>query len=170
MSNDNLQIHGSEGMEKEIRPVVIRNRDIPILANVLSVMQLVCKIEDIRQWQRERMTNITSHLTGMPGGRNSTKGFEDAFAALAETDDEHQRLCAAYADRLNAAQKIIDGIPSDTMRAFVVMKYVMFVPDVEIRRELSMTRRRFDAARASVEGADSMAAVKWRERYVLARA
>lgn len=152
----------------ESQPVIfVRNKDIPLLADVLSVMQLVCKTEEIRQWQRERMVSITSHLTGMPGGRNSTKGFEDAFAALSETDEEYQRLCAEYASKLKAAQEIIDGIASDTMRAFVVMKYVMFVPDVEIRRELAMTRRRFDAAREGIENARSMKSVKWSERYTL---
>ena len=151
----------------EAGTVVTRNEDIPVLASVLSVMQLVCKTEEIRRWQRERMVNITSHLTGMPGGRNSTKGFEDAFAALSETDEAHQRLCAEYAGKLKAAQAIIDGIASDAMRAFVVMKYVMFVPDVEIRRELSMTRRRFDAARECIENARNMKSAKWSERYAL---
>lgn len=45
-----------------------RNRDIPLLADVLPIMQAVCHIERQRDWQKDRMANITQHLTGMPGG------------------------------------------------------------------------------------------------------
>lgn len=53
------------------------------------------------------------------------------------------------------------------MRTFVMMKYVMDVPDVKIRQELNMTWRGFDRARRAVEDAPSMAAVKWQERYIV---
>ena len=167
MRSDNLQIHGSEGMEKEIMPVVIRNRDIPLLADVLPIMQEVCMIEQRRDWQRDRMQNITQHLTGMPGGGGMPKGLDEAFALLAELDEEHEQRCKDYVRQLKAAQKILNEIESRSMRAFVTMKYVMDVPDAQIREELNMTRTGFNRARRCVESAERMSLVKWRERFIL---
>lgn len=67
MRSDNIQIRDNAS-DKEIRPIVIHNRDIPLLADVLPIMQAVCHIERQRDWQKDRMANITQHLTGMPGG------------------------------------------------------------------------------------------------------
>ena len=164
-----MQIHGSEGVEKEIRPVVIRNRDIPLLADVLSIMQEICQIEQRRDWQRDRMLNITQHLTGMPGGGGTPKGLDEAFALLSELDEEHEKRCKDYVRQLKAAQKILNGIESRSMRAFVTMKYVMDVPDAQIREELNMTRTGFNRARRCVESAEHMSSVKWHERYILAK-
>ena len=75
--------------------------------------------------------------------------------------------CREYACRLRAAQRILNGIESLTMRAFVMMKYVMGLRDGEIRQQLNMTRRGFERARQSVEDAPDMASVKWRERYIV---
>lgn len=169
MRSDNIQIQGGDAAEKERKPVVIRNRDIPLLADVLSIMQAVCQIERQRDWQRDRMANITQHLTGMPGGGGVPKGLDEAFAMLSELDEEHEQRCKDYVRQLKAAQKILNGIESQSMRTFVVMKYVMDVPDAEIRQELNMTRTGFDRARRCVENAERMAAVKWRERYIISK-
>lgn len=169
MKNDNNQLAGSGAVEKEIRPVVIRNRDILLLADVLSIMQEICQIEQWRDWQRDRMLNITQHLTGMPGGGGTPKGLDEAFALLSELDEEHEQRCKDYVRQLKAAQKILNGIESRSMRAFVTMKYVMDVPDAQIREELNMTRTGFNRARRCVESAECMAMVKWHERYILAK-
>ena len=159
--------HGGGTAEKEIKPVVIRNRDIPLLADVLSIMQEICQIEQRRDWQRDRMTNITQHLTGMPGGGGNPKGLDEAFAMLSELDAEHEQRCKEYVLALKKAQRILNGIESRSMRAFVIMKYVMDVPDQEIRQELNMTRTGFMRARRCVEDAESMASVKWIERFII---
>lgn len=169
MKNDNNQLLGSGAVENEIRPVVIRNRDIPLLADVLSIMQEICQIEQQRDWQRDRMLNITQHLTGMPGGGGMPKGLDEAFALLSELDEEHEQRCKDYVRQLKAAQKILNGIESRSMRAFVTMKYVMDVPDAQIREELNMTRTGFNRARRCVESAERMSSVKWHERYILAK-
>lgn len=169
MRNGNVRIQNSEDVEKEIRPVMIRNRDIPLLADVLPIMQEICQIERRRDWQRDRMTNITQHLSGMPGGGGVPKGLDEAFALLSELDEEHERRCKEYVRQLRAAQRILNGIESRSMRTFVIMKYVMDVPDTDIRDELNMTRTGFNRARRCVESAECMAAVKWRERYILAK-
>jgi len=157
-------------MEKEkFHPVTIRNRDIPLLASVLSVMQDVCMVEQQRQWQRDRLTNITPRLTGMPGGGGLPKGLEEAFAAISELEENQANECIKYAEVMKKAQEILNGIESENMRTFVKMKYVFDTPDTDIRRELNMTRRGFDRARKCVEDAPNMASVKWQEKYVVAK-
>lgn len=169
MRNDNNQLLGGGAAEKEIRPVVIRNRDIPLLADVLPIMQEVCQIETQRDWQHDRMTNITQHLSGMPGGGGIPKGLDEAFALLSELDEEQERRCKDYVRKLRAAQKILNRIESQSMRTFVIMKYVMNVRDADIRDELNLTRTGFNRARRCVESAERMADVIWRERYILAK-
>lgn len=154
--------------EKKLVPVVVYNRDIPLLADVLSVMQAVRQIERRRDWQRDRMMHITQSVTGMPSGSGGARGLDYAFSALDELDREQQEECRNYVRQLRRAQKILNEIESQKMRTFVVMKYVMGCSDTEIRNELNITRRGFDRARRSVENARDMAAVKWQERYILA--
>jgi len=168
MKSDNVQIQGADGMEKEVKPVVIRNRDIPLLSDVFYIMQEICQIEQRRDWQRDRMLNITQHLSGMPGGGGVPKGLDEAFSLLSELDEEHEQRCKDYVRQLKTAQKILNGIESQSMRTFVIMKYVMNVPDSQIRHELNMTRTGFNRARRCIESAERMATVVWRERYVLA--
>lgn len=159
----------AEKSASEIKVTVIRNRDIPLLADVLCIMQEICQIERQRDWQRDRMLNITQHLTGMPGGGGQPKGLDEAFAMLSELDEEHEQRCKDYVRQLRAAQKILNGIVSRSMRTFVVMKYIMDVPDSEIRQELNMTRTGFNRARRCVENAKRMSDVKWQERYILSQ-
>ena len=166
MSNEKATEHGLT-VENE-QPVEVCNRDIPLLSEILYIMQDICHIEERRDWQRDRMTNITQHLTGMPGG-GMPKGLDDAFSMLSEIDEEHEARCKDYVRQLRKAQKILNSIESRTMRTFVVMKYVMDVPDVKIRQELNMTWRGFDRARRAVEGATCMASVKWHERYIVSQ-
>ena len=172
MSSEKLPAveNAAEGAEiVERKPVIVKNRDIPLLSEILYIMQDVCHIEERRDWQRDRMENITQHLTGMPGGGGLPKGLDDAFALLSEIDEEHEARCREYVRQLRRAQKILNSIESRTMRTFVMMKYIMDVPDTEIRDELNMTRRGFDRARRAVEEAPNMAAVKWQERYIVAQ-
>lgn len=156
-------------MEERFQPVTIRNRDIPLLANILCVMQDVCMVEKQREWQRERLTNITPHITGMPGGGGLPKGLEEAFAAISELEESQAQECLKYARSLKKAQEILNGIGSESMRTFVKMKYVFSIADTDIRRELNMTRRGFEQARKCVEEAPDMASVKWQEKYVVAK-
>lgn len=154
--------------EKKAAPAVIYNRDIPVLADVLSMMQTVNQIERRRDWQRDRLTHITQTLSGMPGG-GDPKGLDHAFSILDELDREQEEECRGYARQLKKAQKIINGIESQSMRAFVTMKYVMGCTAKEIRQELNMTDWGYRRASLSVENAPCMALVKWQEKYILAQ-
>ena len=156
----------SESVERAEAAAVVCNRDIPILQEVLPVMQLVDKTEELRGWQRCWAEKITANLTGMPRGGDAL-GLDGVVAALDELDRKQAGECREYACRLRAAQRILNGIESLTMRAFVMMKYVMGLRDGEIRQQLNMTRRGFERARQSVEDAPDMASVKWRERYIV---
>ena len=154
-------------LNKERGPIEVRNRDIPILAEVLSIMQDIKQIERRREWQRERMYSISYHLTGMPGGGGSPKGLDGAFVLLSQIDEEHEQRCRDYAMQVRKADRILQGIESPTMRAIVELKYVWDEPDAEIRRRLHLTRRGLERARRCIEEAPCMAEVKWREKYVL---
>lgn len=146
----------------------VKNKDIPILAATLSIMKSIEMIEQRRKWQESRLYNITQHLTGMPGS-GDPKGLDDAFAALSEIDWEHKKLCKEYVRKLRKIQKILNEIENQSMRTFVTMKYVMNIPDTEIRNELNLSKRGFYRAKESIESASCMAAVKWQERYILAQ-
>lgn len=148
------------------RSIEVKNKDIPLLASTLSIMQAICHIEERREWQKDRLYNITQHLTGMPGG-NYPRGLDEAFSALSELDDEHKQRCKEYVRQLKKVQKILNSIESQTMRIFVELKYVMDVPDVEIRDNLNMSKHGFYRAKECIESAPCMAAVKWQERYIL---
>ena len=116
------------------------------------------------------MYNITQHYSGIPGSRGGVPvGLDATFAAIAEIDEQHAEKLAEYVEDLKAAEAILNGIQSQTMRTFVEMKYVMDIPNQEIMRELNMTDYTFKLAKKAVEQAEDMAHVDWRERYVLDR-
>ena len=79
------QPKGGEKSESTREPVAIRNRDIPVLCDVLPVMQLVCATEKRLDWQHDRMTAMSQHISGMPGGGTLPQGLDEAFAKLYET-------------------------------------------------------------------------------------
>lgn len=151
---------------RESSSIKVKNRDIPLLADIRRLRQEVLMIEQRREWQRDRMLNITQHLSGMPGSR-SPKGLDDAYAALSELEYEHEQKCRQYKRQIKRAEKVLNSIESNTMRTFVSMKYEWDKPDAEIRKRLNMSRRGFDRARDCVESAPCMAMVKWHEKYII---
>lgn len=157
----------SEGTESRREPVVVMNRDIPVLCDILPVMQLVCATERNLDWQHDRMTAMSQHISGMPGGGTLPQGLDEAFARLYEAGEDHAKELMQYQKELREAEQILNGIENRSMRAFVVMKYVMDAPDTEIRRELNMTEWGFNRARKAVEEAENMASVVWREKYIV---
>lgn len=156
-----------KGKERTQEPRIIKNRDIPLLSRVLCVMQDVCSLEKRCEWQRDRMFSITQNLSGMPGSKGMPTGFDAAFAAIDGINEEHREQIAAYTRELKAAEKIINSIPSRTMRTFVVMMYVDGLPPEKVREELNLTEWGFRRARDSVEQAPDMQSVVWREKYIV---
>lgn len=144
----------------------VRNRDIPLLTDVLCIMQEVVMIESRMGWQRERMTSMNQRITGMPGSGGLPKGLEEAFAILSELEENQEKKCLEYSERLKEAQAILDGIENTQMKTFVEMKYIINASDQEIRKELNLSRRFFDEARKRIEEAPNMRSVRWPEKYV----
>lgn len=143
------------------------NRDINTLASVMYAMQDILRIEDMQQWQQERMTNISARIGGTFGGNGTAKGLDEAFAKLSELDEEYAIMCKNYVDITREANKILHGITNPNMKSFVILKYMMNMPDIKVRKELNMTRRALEQAKECVENAACMADVEWKERYVL---
>ena len=152
-------------IEKETARV--RNRDVPLLARVLYTMQDINATEQKRLWQQDRLWNITAKLTGMPGGHGKVTGLDEAFAEITELEATYEDELKSYNEELRQAETILNSIKSRTMRTFVLMKYVMDIPNNEIMGRLNMKRRTFENACKSIEGAQDMASVIWPERYVL---
>lgn len=162
MENNSTPVPVSE----ERKPTQVWNRDINTLASVLYAMQDILRIEDMQQWQQDRMINISARLEGSSGGSGTAKGLDEAFAKLAELDEDYATMCNTYADTVRAAKEILHRIKSPSMRSFVILKYMRNMPDIKIRKELNMTRRALEQAKECVENATCMAAVEWKERYV----
>lgn len=148
-------------------PRVIRNRDIPLLSRINGIMQDVCRLEERIAWQKDRAYNVTRQLTGMPVSHGGTNGLDATLAALDGLTDEYSEKVRQYMRELRAAERILNGIASETMRTFVVMMYVDNLPAASVRRELKMTEYGFMRAREAVERARDMKSVIWRERYIL---
>lgn len=146
--------------------IVIKNKDIPLLQAVFHVMQDICALEKQRIWERERMCDITQHLTWTHGGGAPT-GLDAAYAALSEIEDDHKEKIMQYKRELKAAERILNEIPNRNMRTFVNMMYVMNIPPEKVRVELNMTEWGFRRAREAVEQARDMQSVKWRDRYMI---
>lgn len=143
----------------------IKNRDIPRLQKVVSLMQDIRVLEERRLWLRDRMTNITQHLSGMPGS-GELHGLDAAYAMLSELETEHQELVKAYVRELKAAENTINSIGNPAMRTFVTLMYVLDMEPRDVKAELNMTEWGFRRARKAVEQATGMDMVVWRERYI----
>ena len=153
----------------ESKSVVVQNRDIPLLAGVLYIMQEIRMLEEHRDFQWHTMYNITQHLTGMPRSGSLPTGYENAFARLSEIDSQYEARCKQYVRQLRKAETILNTIDNKSMRIFVMMRYLMGYSRKAICRELNWSQRGYDRARTAVESASCMADVKWQERYILSK-
>ena len=163
MENNSTPVQANE----EQKPTQIWNRDINTLASVMYSMQDILRIEEMQQWQQERMTNISARIDGTSGGSGTAKGLDEAFAKLSELDEEYAAMCKSYADTTKAANEILHSITSPSMRSFVILKYMLNMPDIKVRKALNMSRRSLEQAKECIENAACMAEVEWKERYIL---
>lgn len=146
----------------------VSNRDIPILAGIPYLKAEIESLEQQCRWQRDRMQSISYHLTGMPRQGRQQKGLDTGFTLLEKIEAKHSQKCKEYTYQLRQAEKIINGISSQSMRAFVRLRYVSGDTDTRIMAKLGMSRRGIERAKKCVDEAPCMAAVKWQERFVLA--
>lgn len=159
---------GQNEKQGQREPIPIRNRDIPLLSRVLYVMQAVSSTEQKRMWLQDRLWNMTQRITGMPGGPGEPKGLEAPFAAIGETEERYEQECAEYMAELKRAEEILNAIPSDTMRVFVTMRYLLDMSRKEIMARLNLKRWRYEEMCMCIEQAEDMKSVVWKERYTIA--
>ena len=140
----------------------VKNKDIPVLKGIMYTMQKVRQLEERAAWEKDRMNNITSHLSFTPRGGGIPSGLDRAFAALSDLEEAHKDEVVRYTKALKRAESIINGIENEQMRTMVFMLYVEQLPLTEVRERLNMSRRLFDAARKAIETANDMESVVWR--------
>lgn len=145
--------------------VTVRNRDVVALKNVKSLMSQIESIERRIKWQRERMQNITQHLSWTHGG-GAVVGMDDAFEKLSEMEESHKELIAQYAKEMRRAEGILSGIESMSMRAFVNLTYLEMMGAAQVRERLGMSEYGYKRARRAIETAQDMRQVKWHEKYM----
>lgn len=140
----------------------IRNKDIDVLRQIMYTMQRVRILEERAAWEKDRMNNVTSHLSFTPRGGGIPSGLDRAFAALSDLEEQHKDEVVRYTKQLKRAESILNGIEREDMRTFVMMMYVEQLPITEVRERLNMSRRHFDSARKAIEDAENMESVVWK--------
>lgn len=152
-------------MADQRQPRMVNNKDIPLLQEVCYIKQEVISLENRAAFEKSRMKSITQHLSAAPGGGGNPSGLDTAFANLAAIEEKHRVLIGQYKRKLAKAEKIINEIESVQMRSIVTMLYLDQKPDTEVRKALGLSRWVFDNCRKTIEDAESMAMVKWHDRY-----
>lgn len=70
----------------------------------------------------------------MPRGGGGGNLFDNVFSELSVIDEEHEKKIRQYVRELKHAERIINGIESQSMRTFVEMKYLLDIPNAVIMR------------------------------------
>ena len=148
-------------------PRTVKNRDIPVLARMLYVMQDVSVTEELRKMLQERLYNMSARITGSPGGNGEPKGLDAPFAAIGEMEERYGQECDSMAAELLHGDTILNSIPSETMRAFVKMRYVMGMSRGQIMTKLGLKKWEYFEICDRIEQAENMAHVCWQEKYAL---
>ena len=146
------------GSEKKAEP---RNKDLPVLQNVLAVMQDVCNGENQIEWLHDRMYFITQRFSQTPGVGGQPMGFDVILADIDDLGDSHRRRIKACVRELRKAERILNDIPNQTMRTFVTMLYVMKFTPAQVKNELGLSEWKFRTAREEIEHAKLMKNVRW---------
>lgn len=142
----------------------VKNRDVLLMSRIFEIMQDIISLENRSDWQYERLFSITRRLTGMPGGGGLPQGMEGTIAEVNELNERYGDRLKNYVHALKEAEKILNAMP-ESMQTFVRAYYIDGLTRAEVMRELNMTKWAFDHARESIEQAECMAKVKWKEKY-----
>ena len=151
----------------EVKSIGVKNKDIPILSHYTFIKRAIEKLEEQIAWEHDRKINISQHITGMPNGKGGVNGLDNTFARIDALEHEHREKVEHYRSYMRRIDRILGSISSPSMRIFVRLKYMENESDVDIRKELNISRRGFDRARQCVEDAPDMESVKWPEKFIL---
>lgn len=143
---------------------VVKNRDVILMCRIFEIMQDIISLENRSDWQYERLFSITRRLNGMPGGGGLPQGMEGTIADVQELNERYGERLKNYVRALKEAEKILNAMP-ESMQTFVRMYYIDGLSRAEVMRDLNMTKWAFDHARESIENAECMAKVRWREKF-----
>lgn len=152
--------------EEESRKV--KNRDILPLTRIFYILKEAVSVERRGEWTYERLYNITRRMTGMPIGGGNAPGMDGTLAEVEELNRIYGERLQECIRALKECERILNNIQSTTMRTFVQMYYIDDISKAEIMRELNMTEWKFNSARKSIEEAENMQKVAWKERFCLA--
>lgn len=140
------------------------NRDIPTLQNVVYLKEEVVRLENRMAFERDRMTNITQHLSFTAGCGGEPYTLDSAFASLEQLEKRHREKARMYARAMRHADRIMDSIMSLSMRTFVDLMYVEQLDKQDVMERLHMTEWEYRKRREAVEKADCMESVAWKDR------
>lgn len=144
----------------------IVNRDIPLLMEAVAIREAKTLAEEKLYEVQSSVINISQHISDMPRGGGLPSGLDGSVIRLMDAVDRYKAECLRLDHLLKKIDSIIHDIPTITMRVFVEMKYVKCMPGADIMESLKMSRRRYERAVRLIEEADSMASVKWPEKYI----
>ena len=153
--------------EREEEGRKVKNQDIPLLTRIFYILKEAESVERRGEWTYERLFNITRRMTGMPIGGGNPPGMDGTLAEVEELNRIYGDKLAECIKALKDAERILNGIESQTMRTFVQMYYIDDVSKAEIMRELNMTEWKFNKARENIENAECMKKVVWKERFCI---
>ena len=145
----------------------VRNQDIPLLTQIFYILKEAESVERRGEWTYERLVNITRRMTGMPIGGGNAPGMDGTLAEVEELNRIYGDRLQECVKALKDAERILNGIESQTMRTFVQMYYIDDISKAEIMRELNMTEWKFNKARENIENAESMKKVVWKEKFCI---
>ncbi len=145
----------------------IRNQDIPLLTQIFYILKEAESVERRGEWTYERLFNITRRMTGMPIGGGNAPGMDGTLAEVEELNRIYGDRLQECVKALKDAERILNGIESQTMRTFVQMYYIDDISKAEIMRELNMTEWKFNKARENIESAENMKKVVWKEKFCI---
>lgn len=141
----------------------IKNKDIPLLEGLMAIMIEVPLIEQKWLWNQERKYHITQNMSQAPGASNNASKIESILASMDTLDEKHQKRMEEYTGKMEKAQDILNGIKEPIVRTFAVMKYIMNMPETQIRAQLALTEWRYKQLKKAVENAPCMCRVRWKE-------
>ena len=145
----------------------VRNQDIPLLTQIFYILKEAESVERRGEWTYERLFNITRRMTGMPIGGGNAPGMDGTLAEVEELNRIYGDRLQECVKALKDAERILNGIESQTMRTFVQMYYIDDISKAEIMRELNMTEWKFNKARENIESAENMKKVVWKEKFCI---
>lgn len=127
--------------------------EIQLLQDILPIMQRIRQLEMQAEWEHDRMTNITAHLSPDKGsGHGNALNMDDIFARIDALQGRHRALMGVYEKKMRRAEAVINGIGNERDRAFAVMVYVEGFAAADVKKELNLSDWDYRQTKQRLEG------------------